>query len=363
MTKNARRQDTRHPSYIFVSIALVVAGMLSCFLGFNTAKTIELSYDDSASKINYQVCSFDNSSPLINACAHRDVYVANLIEYITANYNYLANFSAPVSGDLSYQLIATVSATENNSGQSYEFGSREYPLTEIKTQTFSDAVNINLSEDINIDYENYVQIMDDFRKISATAEGSLSVELRIAGKITTKELAKFVDFNSALRLELPLTQQDVRIATSVGDENVNKNYHSVVSTDSGFKFAARCFSLISFVTALILALLAYLSYHEYNTQHYYEYSVRKIRSAYDNIIVDLRNPLDLKGYKIREVTDFDELIDAYNTIHQPINFYQTKTASHFVVLGDSNAWRYSLSAADYKIRRTSFKRQTPKRKK
>lgn len=357
MTRKLRQKDTRHPGLIFASVMLVIVGMLSCFYGFHTDKTVSLSYDDSKSKIDYEVCSFENSSPLIGNCVRRDVYVAYLIEYITANYNYVADFSSPVSGDLSYQLVATVTATENSDGGSYEFGAREYPLTEVKTKSIENSSKLDISEDINIDYDNYVQIMEDFRKLSSTADGTLAVELRIDGKITTHDLAKYVDFDSALRLELPLTKHDIRIAATVeSGDNVNKNYRTVVSIDNSFKLFARLFSIASFVASLILALLAYQSYHEYNTKHYYEYSVQKIRSAYDDILVDLRSPLELKSYKIHEVTDFDELLDAYNTIHQPINFYQTKTASHFVVLSERNAWRYTLTASDYKIRRLKHKK-------
>ena len=351
MNTKQRQKDTRHPSLILAAIILVVVGMFACFYGFRTTKTVTLSYDDSASKIDYQVCNLGEDLPLVDTCAESDVYNSYLIEYLLADYDYIADFSMPISGDLSYQLVATVTATENDATGSYKFGSREYPLTEVKTRSLSSASTLNIKESVNVDYDYYAQVMDDFRKLSATVDGSLTVELRIDGEITTPELAEYVDFDSSLHLELPLTSEEVKVTAAIGDaENANKSYSAVVSTDNIIKFIARCLTLVSFVGALILAHLTYLSYHKYNTAHYYEYSVRKILGAYDGIIVDLRRPLDLKGYKVNDVTEFDELLDAYHVTHQPINFYQQGNASHFVVMDEKHAWRYTLRASDYKIK-------------
>lgn len=45
-------------------------------------------------------------------------YIASLIKYVDATYYYNVDFSEPVSGDLNYQLVATVSAEREGADNS-----------------------------------------------------------------------------------------------------------------------------------------------------------------------------------------------------------------------------------------------------
>ncbi len=358
MAKKSKTKKIHYKSLLFASILLAVFGMLTCFYGFNTTKIVNLSYDDSNSKVDYQVCSFDSTSPLIDKCAKREVYVANLIEYITASYSYVADFSAPISGDLSYQLIATVTATQKSSAGNSEFGSRSYPLTEVKTKSLANTKTLSIVENINIDYGYYNQILNDFRKLTPTAQGNLTVALVVDGQLSTDDLNKRVDFDSSIKMELPLAEQDVKISVKTeNNQDANTEYRTTVSTDNISKLIARIIAIVAFIATLGLAIIAYRRYHEDIMFNRYQRNVDKIRSAYDSIIIEIRTPLDSRSLDIHEVVDFDELIDAYNAVHQPINFFRTDKASHFVVVNDKIAWCYTLYAADYKVSRSRKKRK------
>lgn len=349
MTSKKQQKGTRHPGLIIASVVMVLLGMLSCFYGFKTTKTIHLSYSDNASQVNYQVCNFDSESPLVDKCEKNDVYIASLIEFISADYNYIAEFSEPISGDLSYQLVATVVATKNNS--KLEYGKREYPLTEVKTKALARTNTLSISEMTTIDYAYYNDIIKTL-PAEVAASGMLDLELRIDGTITTENLGKNVNFDTSMHLEIPLAEQDVEIAVKVkSDEDAKKDHQTTANIDNNAKLFARCFSLFAFASGLVFAVFAYRSYHASNTAHRYERNVNKIRSAYDSIIIDLRTPLDTRELDVHEVMEFDELIDAYNAVHQPINFYQTDAASYFVVVNEKIAWCYILRKADYKIKR------------
>jgi hypothetical protein len=53
---------------------------------------------------------------------------------------------------------------------------------------------------------------------------------------------------------------------------------------------------------------------------------------------------DISDMKLIEVTTFDELIDVYNEVRMPINFYNSKEGEEaiFIIVNDNMAWRFIL---------------------
>ena len=43
-----------------------------------------------------------------------------------------------------------------------------------------------------------------------------------------------------------------------------------------------------------------------------------------------------------KVESFEELIDAHSEVRMPINYYQTKDYSIFLLFNDNTAWKYVL---------------------
>ena len=82
--------------------------------------------------------------------------------------------------------------------------------------------------------------------------------------------------------------------------------------------------------------------------HPYEENIRKLLSAYDGIIVELSHAPVFKNTAVSDVEEFDELLDVYNSVHLPINYYKSKHASYFVIIGEKSSWRYIVSESDYK---------------
>ena len=80
----------------------------------------------------------------------------------------------------------------------------------------------------------------------------------------------------------------------------------------------------------------------------FDENVKMLLSAYDSITVELKTAPNLSGIKVSEVNDFDELLDVYNSVHQPINHYSGKNISTFVIVDGKMAWKYVVRLGDYK---------------
>ncbi len=346
-----KQTNTQKSIFIFIFCAIVTVAVATFLLAFGFKKTnhVEISYNDSSSAVNYQVCNLDTTSELINKCSKEEVYIADLIEYIKANYSYNADFSAPVTGNVTYQLVASVSANQRSATSTAQFGEKKYPLTELQTKYLSDASNLLINQDISIDYNSYNQILATFRQYSPGAGGTLKINLVIAGQLTTVEYPDVLDYNATLGLEMPLAQADVTvkpIATS-SDQSV-KTFKKDINIDSDAKRACRIAGIVAAILFIVELVVIIAKYRATRADFRYEDNVDRLLGAYDSIIVDIKSEPNLRNFNINEVEDFDELIDVYNAVHMPINFYRTATTSNFVIMSESIAWRFVIRASDFR---------------
>ena len=58
----------------------------------------------------------------------------------------------------------------------------------------------------------------------------------------------------------------------------------------------------------------------------------KILKNYDSIIANIKNLPDISSYKTIEVDKFEELLDVYNEVRMPINYYQEKTGKESIFI-------------------------------
>ena len=73
--------------------------------------------------------------------------------------------------------------------------------------------------------------------------------------------------------------------------------------------------------------------------------LRKILNNHDSIIVnaDFASLPNTDDYDVIKVTSFDELLDVYNEVRMPINYYQNKSIeSIFMIINDGVIWEYRL---------------------
>lgn len=348
MTTKIHYDYSKRVLMVILIFTCAVFGVFLCVLGFSPANGADL-VQKADNSIDYSVKLKPNQYFEKDTLPAGRKYISNLIDYFNISYKYSTNFTQPVSGDYSYKVIATVSADENKGKSGSSYWSRDYELYKSETYEIDQQDHIVLSRDMQIRYDKYNEILKSFKdQYNLSAVGKLKISLVVTGNMKTKNFKGNIPLNSEISMSVPLTQQAVEVSVDTDARNNEKVLASAPKVDDTVLLACRIIGLI-LIAASILAGVAsrYVGrIKEASTE--YELNVNKLLSSYDSIIVNLKAAPSLSGVKVSEVDDFDELLDVYNSVHMPINYYAYKNSSTFMIIDDGMAWKFVVRLSDYK---------------
>ena len=174
--------------------------------------------------------------------------------------------------------------------------------------------------------------------------------MKIDGDILPSGFSTVQTISAQPTFSIPLTKNaSVEAKTNALSAGGNTQYLKEISDRRDSKHIAFMSAGIAIIIVglIIIGRSAWVR-HLNRLEHPYEEDVRKILANYDSIIVDIKKAPSLTRLNVSEVDSFEELLDVYNSVHLPINYYSTKDVSHFLVISDKAAWRFSLKASDYK---------------
>lgn len=329
----------------FITLLFVI-GLFLTIIGFNNS-FISIKYQENNS-INYKVYLKENNyfeSPYLG---ENRTYITSLIDYINVNYHYNLKFSEKVSGEYSYYINAKVLANKPNKEEGY-YWSKEYKLLPKKTIKVNNSDMIKIEEIVNIDYGKYNSILEDFKKdYSIQTDGLLQVQLIVKSKVTGEEFTKSINVPSNLNLKIPLLEKAVEASI---ETNAVSNDNELVMIDpiaTRYRLIARVSGIIIIILTLLLILRIVLVRIENRNNHLYIATLKKFVDSHDSIIANITNLPDISNLNIIKVSSFEELIDVYNEVRMPINFYENKRKDKaiFMIINDTMCWEYIFSKED-----------------
>ena len=333
---------------IILIFVCAVFGVFLCVLGFSPYNGVEL-VQKTNNDLDYTVSLKDNNYFEKNVLPSGGKYISNLIDHFNVSFKYNSEFTQPVSGSYSYQIIATISANESKSQSSASYWSREFKLFQSDAKEIRETRSLTFTDEVKVDYDVYNNLLRDFKmSYSLSAMGKLEVSLVITGDLTNSLFSNKMPLKSEMSISVPLTEQAVEVSINTDAKNKEQILASTPKMTDSAIIACRIAGLL-FVAITIIA--AFASRHVGRIKEAgaeYELNVKKLLSSYDSIIVDLKSAPNLAGIKVSEVDDFDELLDVYNSIHQPINFYTSRNTSIFIIINEKMAWKFTVRLSDYK---------------
>ena len=95
-----------------IAILSIFLGIIVTIFGFNDTTLKNISYNEEGSKVNYKVFLKENDYFTDKYLGEGETYITSLIDYININYNYAIKFSEKVSGDYTYNIVATILANK-----------------------------------------------------------------------------------------------------------------------------------------------------------------------------------------------------------------------------------------------------------
>ena len=320
---------------------LLVVGLILTVFGY-TDSYLTLKYSEDNS-INYKVFLKQNNYFDTEYLGENRTYITSIIDYIHINYIYNLNYSEEVSGDYSYRIDAFIFA--NKSGGEGYYWSKRFNLVEPKTLSLNNTKNLFIKESVDIDYNKYNKILEEFKKdYSLGTDGLLKIQLVVESNTTGEKYTENIKVPSSLNLSVPLLEKAVEVSIEKDAVSVDKELTMVDPVARNIKII--CFFLGIFIILLTIALIIKIVINRMiNRQnHLYASTLKKYVESHDSIIANVENLPDITDLNTVRVSSFEELIDVYNEVRMPINFYENKehTRATFRIINDSMCWEYIL---------------------
>ncbi len=333
--------------FTMLSCIFIVAG--AYFYKLTKAQTIvhKIEYAEKSS-IDYRVFLKDNKFfdekylTKENIVNKQQLLVAELIDKISINYNYVLSFSDKVNGKYSYFIKAIIESNESAGSKNY--WSKEYVLTEKKTKDIQNSDSVVVLESTDVKYEDYNKILNAWRELAnVSMDGKLKVVLVFESTIGHPTLEqKYQINNSDIKLELPLSKAATEITINESSSDTTKTIEEKEKSDDSKYMKYRIGVVFSFIIAVIFLILIVITRNNQKNENKYYVELKRILSTYDGIIVNVSSLPDLDKFNVIKVKSFDELLDAHSEVRLPINYYRQKGKSTFILVNDTMLWMYVL---------------------
>lgn len=324
-------------SYIFINKSIVI----------QEAKNV--SYEEHGNA-DYKVFLKDNIYYEDKYLDKNMSYIANLIDYISVDYNYKFKADTLFDGEYSYKIRADLEIL--NAENKTLFFTKKYDLIKEKTFTIENQNEYNIVENIKIDYDHYNSLANGFKSsYGVDTESNLIVYLDIYRNIDQNSINNpNINGNGTIKLTIPLSEKAINIKMDSMEIN-NKNV--ITSLDDYYLEDIKylIIGIISLIVSLYLfiKIVKRLSRLSISTTDY-DKTLKKILNQYDRLIVTTSSMPNLEKNNIIKLKEFVELLDAKDNLHKPIFFIEVTPhqKAYFFIQDDDNIILFTLKNIDNK---------------
>ncbi len=335
----------RNIMYIFFMALFLVFAYFLFDRGFNVRTKVFVNYQEDSDVI-YKVCLKENEIYSHKCLSQGEKYISSLVNNIDVNYRYNVLFNKDISGYYTYKIIGTLVAYEEDINDS--LWKREYILLNDKTEVLNanDLKKIAIKSNVNINYNKYKEELEQFTKdYGIKVSGYLEVKFILDENISFNGIEKLVQDTKDIQLIIPLSYDTFKINVLDDIHNVDSYYDFSTKEDVNyFLLILGAFSLSIGISFLALTIRNMV--FSVGKQSSYTKELKRIFSEYSDIIVNIKRFYNKKKYNLIYVDSFDELMDVYRKVGNPISFREIRRNEEamFILLEDDNAWIYRLIA-------------------
>ena len=352
----------------FVCIILVLSLLCFSFLVIyvNKSKNYSVSYTES-SNVDYKVYLKDNDFFDEKYLGLENKYIASLINYIDANFKYEISMKEKnVDYKYSYRIEAKVEVSESKSTK--PLYSKTTELLKVEEKQASSKQNVSINENLNINYNNYNDLIKQFISIYGLNDisSNLTVSMYIDVVGSCESFESDSNNESVISLVIPLSTKTVGI--DIKNNLIEASDNVIVCNDS-----SPLTIIYAIVSVLILVVDGYFIYkmvkyiiHTRTAETIYDIELKKILNYYHSYIQRIRNNIDLKngnmlqidnnviykGCQYFKLESFNDMLEIRDSLNAPIlmSTNDTNTATYFIILDVNNkaVYTYGLRVTDIK---------------
>lgn len=341
--------NIKSPIYLYViPIAIAVIGLVMIYNYYALSKGHYINYVED-SNVDYVVCLKDNKF-YENRCVEKgNQYVASLIDYIPANFNYKLDFlDGSIEYVYNYKIVAEFNVLDNDNDK--VLYTKEEVIYSSEDKVSSSGININYN--LNIDYNKYNNLLSSFISVYdlSQTKNSLKVSMDVDIKNKGNSNIDLTALNSskATSITIPLTTKTVNVdisGTALGTDNnrlvikPEKNYVFVLVL--GVIFVAAGIGLYVFIS--------YINKKSRTVKEIYEDKIKKITLAYDSYIQKITGDYPIGASQICKVTSFKDMIEIKEASEKPLLMLENKekTGTFFLIpVGEGVIYTYAIRIVD-----------------
>ena len=347
LTAQTKRRNVVMAFVCFIIIILILSFSFFCVY-LNRNKGYFVSYDET-SDIDYKVYLKENEFFNNNYIVSNQQYIASLIEYIDADFNYkLSLEEKDIEYKYSYRIEATVDVKQKGTNLSLYTNNIELLQS---VEKISSLKNVTINENIKIDYNYYNNLIKKFIDIYEleNIESTLTVNMYVNVVGSCEDFVENKEKESVMSLQIPLTTKTMAIDLSdnlINSENNVMQCKSLYINNHVFAVLSGVFAFVG----LCLTILTFKYIIETRTaEDLYEREMKKILNNYSSYIQTLGNDFPLSEYQLLKVETFTDMLEIRDTIRQPILMKQNsnKTGAYFIIPSNTKIlYVYRLKVSD-----------------
>ena len=280
------------------------------------------------------------------------IYVASLIDKIKLTFNYDFDIDTNVNLNFNYKILGDLVISSVNGATN--FFKKTYTLLDSKTDKIENNNIYNLDKDLEIDYDYYNRLANNFRSQYGVETNSyLKVYLQVDKTGGNNQDINIKD-SATSAITIPLSEKAIEINFDSKDTNLLKN----IMTDKKLIFDSKIFAIeciLFIISAIFMIKTIKLLVKTSNNKSIYDTILEKILREYDRLIVETTTPIDMNKNHIIKINKFQELLDVRDNLKLPIMYYNI--ASHqkcyFYIKDNDDIYVYYLKAVDLENQVTS----------
>jgi len=313
-------------------------------------KNILISYEEK-SDITYTVDLKNNKFYSTNKLGMNQQYPSLAIDKININFKYDFKTSEPSNYQYRYFTTATLvinNKSTNNINNNKLLLKRTYQL---ENEVIGNEINTkeyNLEKMYNIDYNTYNNFVITYKNTyNLSVESYLKVSMYV--DIIDTYQNETINRSKTMEVDIPLAVNPTEISVNnSGDIKKDIYNESTLVTNNAF---FNIFGILMLISSILLFLQEIRKVIISDKQQSkYINKLNKIISANSEVIVKIKNKINLKNSNLIDVETIDALLDAQNELRIPIAYFETKKnkEGYFVIVNGKQVCRYVLKVEDYK---------------
>ena len=299
------------------------------------------------SDLDYKVYYKDNNFFENKYVEKNNKYIASLIKYINAKFDYDITFlENDINYDYTYKIIANLSVLDSEDKE------KLYTHDDVlfESNTLRGTSMTSISKSVDIDYNKYNSLISkfvstyDLKDVDSNLKVSMYIDMKSTGNQTIEDLNK----KSVISLNIPLTKKTIGIDLS-SDLTKSNNRKLLIKSNTDYTYLL-IIGAFELLFALILIVLS-VSYarNTRSVKSIYDREIKKILSSYSGYIQKINSKYKIGTSQVIKVDAFSDMLEIRDTLKTPILMLENerKDGTFFIIpAANGIIYTYALRVVD-----------------